>query len=156
MCRTPLHQQAADALAAQVAEFLRGGGAIARVDNLNQVVGVATEDLPAAGQAREPVLSEEFKAAHCGEFERLAEEWAPELAAVDLPALVSEVLGCAPVEPVCSCPSGDGSLRWPCAVHPPEAPVDRRDVDVLAELRAIRREALLRLVMLERSACRRR
>jgi GTP cyclohydrolase I len=23
--------------------------------------------------------------------------------------------------PVCSCPSGDGSLRWPCAVHPPEA-----------------------------------
>ena len=25
--------------------------------------------------------------------------------------------------PVCSCPSGDGSLRWPCIVHPPkEAP----------------------------------
>lgn len=25
----------------------------------------------------------------------------------------------------CSCPSGDGSLRWPCPVHPPEAqPVD--------------------------------
>ena len=21
--------------------------------------------------------------------------------------------------PVCSCPTGDGSLRWPCAVHPP-------------------------------------
>lgn len=21
--------------------------------------------------------------------------------------------------PVCTCPSGDGSLRWPCPVHPP-------------------------------------
>ncbi len=24
----------------------------------------------------------------------------------------------APVAPVCTCPSGDGSLRWPCPVHP--------------------------------------
>ncbi|CAI8724030.1 hypothetical protein [Pseudomonas chlororaphis] len=23
--------------------------------------------------------------------------------------------------PICSCPSGDGSLRWPCKVHPPVA-----------------------------------
>lgn len=22
----------------------------------------------------------------------------------------------------CTCPSGDGSLRWPCPVHPPEDP----------------------------------
>lgn len=22
--------------------------------------------------------------------------------------------------PVCSCPSGDGSLRWPCLAHPPK------------------------------------
>lgn len=27
----------------------------------------------------------------------------------------------APAEPVCTCPSGDGSLRWPCPAHPPEA-----------------------------------
>lgn len=27
----------------------------------------------------------------------------------------------ASVEPkICTCPSGDGSLRWPCPVHPPE------------------------------------
>ena len=26
-----------------------------------------------------------------------------------------------PVAPTCSCPSGDGSLRWPCDVHPPAA-----------------------------------
>ncbi|VGA16695.1 Eaa1 [Klebsiella pneumoniae] len=26
-------------------------------------------------------------------------------------------------EPVCTCPSGDGSLRWPCQVHPGSSPV---------------------------------
>ncbi|MBS8185762.1 DUF551 domain-containing protein [Klebsiella pneumoniae] len=25
--------------------------------------------------------------------------------------------------PVCTCPSGDGSLRWPCQVHPGSSPV---------------------------------
>lgn len=27
----------------------------------------------------------------------------------------------ASADPVCTCPSGDGSLRWPCPAHPPEA-----------------------------------
>lgn len=26
-------------------------------------------------------------------------------------------------QPVCTCPSGDGSLRWPCPVHPGNSPV---------------------------------
>lgn len=25
-------------------------------------------------------------------------------------------------EPICTCPTGNGSLRWPCPVHPPEIP----------------------------------
>ena len=29
----------------------------------------------------------------------------------------------APASPVCTCPSGDGSLRWPCPVHPGNYPV---------------------------------
>ncbi|HGI7059107.1 TPA: DUF551 domain-containing protein [Klebsiella pneumoniae] len=29
----------------------------------------------------------------------------------------------APASPVCTCPSGDGSLRWPCQVHPGNSPV---------------------------------
>lgn len=29
----------------------------------------------------------------------------------------------APVAPVCTCPSGDGSLRWPCPVHLGNSPV---------------------------------
>lgn len=28
----------------------------------------------------------------------------------------------APASPVCTCPSGDGSLRWPCPVHPGNYP----------------------------------
>ena len=28
-----------------------------------------------------------------------------------------------PENPVCTCPSGDGSLRWPCPVHPGNSPV---------------------------------
>ena len=35
------------------------------------------------------------------------------------------------VDSTCTCPSGDGSLRWPCPQHPPTP-----DVDVLAEVRA--------------------
>ncbi len=26
----------------------------------------------------------------------------------------------------CTCPSGNGSLRWPCPVHPPAAPDERQ------------------------------
>ena len=29
----------------------------------------------------------------------------------------------APITSVCTCPSGDGSLRWPCPVHPGNSPV---------------------------------
>nr|DAF28334.1 MAG TPA: Protein of unknown function (DUF551) [Caudoviricetes sp.] len=29
----------------------------------------------------------------------------------------------APASPVCTSPSGDGSLRWPCPVHPGSSPV---------------------------------
>ena len=31
----------------------------------------------------------------------------------------------APVESPCTCPSGDGSLRWPCPKHPPTESVGR-------------------------------
>ncbi|HEL4559555.1 TPA: hypothetical protein UN082_001899 [Klebsiella pneumoniae] len=29
-----------------------------------------------------------------------------------------------PVAPVCTCPSGNGSLRWPCPVHPGNSPAN--------------------------------
>lgn len=40
----------------------------------------------------------------------------------------------APIAPVCTCPSGDGSLRWPCPVHPANSPVMP---EVLQNLRTI-------------------
>ena len=37
----------------------------------------------------------------------------------------------------CTCPSGDGSLRWPCPAHPPEAqPVAGDAVAVIEEMRS--------------------
>ncbi|MCW9471288.1 hypothetical protein ORL24_11065 [Klebsiella grimontii] len=30
---------------------------------------------------------------------------------------------CGQADPVCTCPSGDGSLRWPCPSHPDNSPV---------------------------------
>lgn len=34
--------------------------------------------------------------------------------------------------PVCTCPSGDGSLRWPCPVHPGNSPVVPDEVEHVA------------------------
>ncbi|HCI6704559.1 TPA: hypothetical protein NPP44_001668 [Klebsiella pneumoniae] len=36
-------------------------------------------------------------------------------------------------EPVCTCPSGDGSLRWPCPVHPGSSPATSDNWKVEAE-----------------------
>lgn len=44
--------------------------------------------------------------------------------------------------PVCTCPSGDGSLRWPCPVHPGNSPVVPDDV-----LGALQKVARIRLDM---------
>ncbi|EPR7652885.1 Eaa1 [Klebsiella pneumoniae] len=38
----------------------------------------------------------------------------------DVKALIAQPV---PVAPICTCPSGDGSLRWPCPVHPGNSPV---------------------------------
>ncbi|XLF46756.1 hypothetical protein ACJJVE_06065 [Klebsiella quasipneumoniae] len=43
-----------------------------------------------------------------------------------LEALIRQSLAAmdlSPVAPVCTCPSGDGSLRWPCPAHPGNSPV---------------------------------
>lgn len=40
----------------------------------------------------------------------------------------------APVVPVCTCPSGDGSLRWPCPVHPGNSPVVPDGIERVASM----------------------
>ncbi len=38
------------------------------------------------------------------------------------------------INAICTCPSGDGSLRWPCPVHPPaDYPISSAIRDVIAE-----------------------
>lgn len=36
--------------------------------------------------------------------------------------------------PVCTCPSGDGSLRWPCPVHPGNSPVVPDGIERVASM----------------------
>ena len=42
-----------------------------------------------------------------------------------LAAQPAEGAGQAGQVATCTCPSGDGSLRWPCPQHPPESPTER-------------------------------
>ena len=37
------------------------------------------------------------------------------------------------IEQACTCPSGDGSLRWPCLVHPPTAPAQGLFTDMIQQ-----------------------
>lgn len=60
--------------------------------------------------------------------------------AVDAVAAIAEVKGwnaCRAAmlkeNPVCTCPSGDGSLRWPCSVHPGNSPATSDNWKVEAE-----------------------
>jgi len=47
------------------------------------------------------------------------------------------------VDSTCTCPSGDGSLRWPCPQHPPTPQV----VETVAELEALPVGTVLRSFM---------
>lgn len=48
-------------------------------------------------------------------------------------------------EPVCTCPSGDGSLRWPCPVHPPADSTDSDEAARVARVDAANRRTAERL-----------
>ncbi|QZE12045.1 hypothetical protein [Klebsiella phage vB_KpnP_ZX1] len=39
-----------------------------------------------------------------------------------------------PAAPACTCPSGDGSLRWPCPVHPGNSPVVPDGIERVASM----------------------
>lgn len=38
------------------------------------------------------------------------------------PLYLSTLPSAQPAAPICTCPSGDGSLQWPCPTHPPTSP----------------------------------
>ncbi|HGL8759753.1 TPA: hypothetical protein ACJCGP_000392 [Klebsiella pneumoniae] len=53
------------------------------------------------------------------------DEYPEQLVPINRDSAVVRALRAAmlPENPVCTCPSGDGSLRWPCPVHPGNSPV---------------------------------
>lgn len=60
----------------------------------------------------------------------------PPLTRSDCRRLIRAALAAAAPEARCTCPSGDGSLRWPCPDHPPRHQVDAVGVMTYGEAAA--------------------
>lgn len=70
------------------------------------------------------VVPDELKEA-AADFLTVLDEYPEQLVPINRDSAVVRALRAAmlPENPVCTCPSGDGSLRWPCPVHPGNSPV---------------------------------
>ena len=80
------------------------------------------EVIRAYGNAREA-------AANAENAGKVIKAWeAGHAAAAQVRDVVREAAGRADAVPVCTCPSGDGSLRHPCPQHPPAEPAARAQV----------------------------
>lgn len=85
-------------------------------------------DLPfrlrsAANAQPAPVVPDELKET-VADFLTVLDEYPERLVPLNRDSAVVRALRAAmlPENPVCTCPSGDGSLRWPCPVHPGNSP----------------------------------
>ncbi|HDY9255632.1 TPA: DUF551 domain-containing protein [Klebsiella pneumoniae] len=70
-----------------------------------------------------PVVPDELKET-VADFLTVLDEYPERLVPINRDSAVVRALRAAmlPENPVCTCPSGDGSLRWPCPVHPGNSP----------------------------------
>ncbi|EPH9677934.1 DUF551 domain-containing protein [Klebsiella pneumoniae] len=71
-----------------------------------------------------PVVPDELKEA-AADFLSVLDEYPEQLVPINRDSAVVRDLRAAmlPENPVCTCPSGDGSLRWPCPAHTGNSPV---------------------------------
>ncbi|EPL6215184.1 TPA: hypothetical protein ACHVVU_002719 [Klebsiella pneumoniae] len=72
------------------------------------------------GHAQQPVVPEEWTIADAVKF---CKETGRQDAGSAMDAWNACRAAMLQASPVCTCPSGDGSLRWPCPVHPGNYPV---------------------------------
>ncbi|MDU4210403.1 MAG: DUF551 domain-containing protein, partial [Finegoldia magna] len=90
-------------------------------------VSAGTEDAPLYRHAQQPVVSAELLHTAASAIEDLltTKDRMGVYVCFDLPFRLRSAANAqpAPAAPVCTCPSGDGSLRWPCPVHPGNSPV---------------------------------
>lgn len=90
-------------------------------------VSAGTEDAPLYRHAQQPVVSAELLHTAASAIEDLltTKDRMGVYVCFDLPFRLRSAANAqpAPLAPVCTCPSGDGSLRWPCPVHPGNSPV---------------------------------
>lgn len=82
------------------------------------------EPLPVYRHAQQPVVPDELKEA-AADFLSVLDEYPEQLVPINRDSAVVRDLRAAmlPENPVCTCPSGDGSLRWPCPAHTGNSPV---------------------------------
>lgn len=90
-------------------------------------VSAGTEDAPLYRHAQQPVVSAELLHTAASAIEDLltTKDRMGVYVCFDLPFRLRSAANAqpAPAAPVCTCTSGDGSLRWPCSVHPGNSPV---------------------------------
>ncbi|KMB54041.1 hypothetical protein SL56_00295 [Klebsiella pneumoniae] len=90
-------------------------------------VSAGAEDAPLYRHAQQPVVSAELLHTAASAIEDLltTKDRMGVYVCFDLPFRLRSAANAqpAPVAPVCTCTSGDGSLRWPCPVHPGNSPV---------------------------------
>lgn len=79
------------------------------------------------------VVPDELKEA-AADFLTVLDEYPEQLVPINKDSAVVRALRAAmlPENPVCTCPSGDGSLRWPCPVHPGNSPVVPDEIELVA------------------------
>ncbi|MEG8889859.1 DUF551 domain-containing protein [Klebsiella pneumoniae] len=84
--------------------------------------GMVAMDMLIAGMYQEPVAyTDERNLGYIDRGRETAYLWGKQNTEASDVALYRHAQ-LAPASPVCSCPGGDGSLRWPCPVHPGNYP----------------------------------
>ncbi|WP_225548169.1 hypothetical protein [Chromobacterium violaceum] len=110
-------------LAAQSAQTSRDSAITQIRRELGARIAELERDAARYRALRDGLVSGDLENNHMGDAmyalgERVCVERGPD--AIPTAAEFDAAIDAAMAPPTCTCPSGDGSLRWPCPRHPPE------------------------------------